>query len=99
MRTWRPTIAALLLTGTLGACRPSDVLSVPPPAGVLASGAVQSQAGAESVLGGAEATLFDAMDEESIGVLEWSEFLTDEFTFSGEAGLGADYAAIGARIN
>ena len=65
-------------------CRPSDVLSVPAPAGVVASGALQKPAGAESAFNGAKAQLFSAAAGESYSsLLEWSGLLTDEFTFSG----------------
>ncbi len=99
MRISGVVFAAALPTVTLGACRPSDVLSVPPPAGTLGSAAVQNQAGAESVFDGAEATLFYAVDGYAAnGLLQWSELLTDEFTFSGTAFGASLYANVDARV-
>lgn len=99
MRTYETGIVALLLAGTVWACRPSDVLSVPPPAGVLGSVVVQSQGGAESVLNGAEGTLFYAVDGYfAHGLLVWSEFLTDEFTSSGRPDIASGDANMDARM-
>jgi hypothetical protein len=64
-------------------CRPSDVLSVPAPAGVLASSTLQNQSGAEGAFTGAKGQLFSAADGSfNRGLLEPSGLLTDEFTFS-----------------
>ncbi len=81
----------------VGACRPSDVLSVPGPAGALTSSTVHSQAGAESALDGARAQLFLAVDGNFQGLLTWSELLTDEFTFSGFTIFGS-FANVDARM-
>jgi hypothetical protein len=64
---------------------------------VVASAALQSQAGAESVFNGAKAQLFTAADQPFNGLLTWSGLLTDEFTFSGFTYF-ASYANIDARL-
>ncbi len=96
MRThWLWIVAA---AGAAGGCRPSDVLTVPPPAGVIASSAAASQAGAESAYLVAKADLFRYIAGQFFfGLLTWSEFVTDEFTFAGFSGYGP-YANIDARI-
>jgi hypothetical protein len=74
-----------IITGMIGgvvACRPSDVLSVPAPAGVTTSRALASQAGAEAAFTNARFQLFSAVAGE-LNVLTWSELLTDEFVFNG----------------
>ncbi len=63
-------------------CRPSDVLKVPAPAGVTASGALQSQAGAESAFNTARYQTFRGLVDGFQGLLLWTEVLTDEFTWS-----------------
>jgi hypothetical protein len=83
-------------------CRPSDVLSVPAPAGVLASSTLQNQTGAEFVFNGAKAQLFSAADGwigngNGGGLLSWTGLLTDEFTFSGFSDVPT-YANIDARM-
>ncbi len=76
-------LLALIGVGAVS-CRPSDVLSVPAPAGVLASGTLQNQSGAESALNAANAQLFYAADAAyGNGLLMWTGLLTDEFIFSG----------------
>src|ERR1700691_3520585 len=79
-------------------CRPIDVLSVPAPAGALASSALHNQTGAESAFNGAKGQLFSAADgPSSTGLLTWSGLLTDEFTFSGFTYF-ASYANVDARM-
>ncbi len=82
------------------ACRPSDVLSVPVPAGVLASSALQNQSGAEGAFNAAKAQLFEAADgnPDRNSLLMWSGLLTDEFTFSQFVGGIATEANIDARV-
>jgi hypothetical protein len=71
----------------IGGCRPSDVLSVPAPAGAITSGALQSQAGAENVFAGAKGALFETFAgasssnifDNNAGFVQWGELLTDEF--------------------
>src|ERR1700691_4760685 len=76
-------VIGLAVAGGMG-CRPSDVLSVPAPAGVVSTAALQSQGGAESAFNGAKGQLFNAADGPYYsGLLVWSGLLTDEFTFSG----------------
>ncbi len=75
-------LVAMAAVGVVS-CRPSDVLSVPAPAGVLASSTLQNQSGAESEFNSAKAQVFYAADGfYGYGVLGSSELLTDEFTFS-----------------
>ncbi len=74
-------IGGLAIAAT-GACRPSDVLSVPGPAGVLAKAALQNQHGAEGVFNAGKAQLFGA-------VSNWtyqSGMVTDEFSFTAFVG-------------
>ncbi len=89
----------LLVVGA--GCRPGDVLSVPGPAGVLTTSAVQSQVGAEGAFNAAKANLFAAADgnwhSANSGLLTWQELLTDEFTFSAVA-RHANVANIDARL-
>src|ERR1700733_14222963 len=87
----------LAVAGAIG-CRPSDVLSVPAPAGVITSAALENQAGAISALNAAKAELFAAADGTFYtGLLEGSGLLTDEFRFSGFEG-DAGEANVDARI-
>ncbi len=82
----------------LAACRPSDVLRVPAPAGVVSSSALQNQGGADGALDAAKVQLFAAADGNFSygGLLAWNGLLTDEFTFSGFSVWGA-YANPDAR--
>ncbi len=89
MRGWM----GVLITATVGivACRPSDVLRVPAPAGVLGSSAVKNQNGAEGAFEAGKTQLFSAMDGYfggGTGLLNWSGLLTDEFTFTGISPFG-----------
>jgi hypothetical protein len=89
MRVACRSVLVLATVGGVVGCKPSDILSVPAPIGVQASGAMQSQAGAESALGGAEGQLFTSLDAyQSYGLLPWAELLTDEFTYVIGAGPG-----------
>ncbi len=90
---WGGWLLAMMSAG----CRPSDVLSVPPPAGVVTSGSLANQSGAEGALAAARAQLFYAADGFYFsGLLSWSGMLADELTFSGFAFI-AGYANIDAR--
>jgi hypothetical protein len=68
----------------LAACRPSDVLTVPPPAGVTPSGVYQNQTGAEGLLGHGKAQIYQGLAGGvfSAGLLPWSGLLGDELTWS-----------------
>ena len=94
----------MAVAGLVAGCRPSDVLSVPPPAGVETSGSLASQSGAEGALAGAKAQLFSATDG-SNGIMGLSELLTDEFTFSAfsqdasEANIDARIVSAGANFS
>ncbi len=96
-----------LMVLALVSCRPHDVLSVPAPAGVLASGALQNQTGAEGAFNAAKAQLFNAADGAPLnvalsgnvgggGLLLWSGLLADEFTFAAFSRIAPD-ANIDAR--
>ncbi len=87
-----------LVALAFGACRPSDVLSVPVPAGVIGSAAIRNQTGAEGVFNAAKAQLFSAADGTYYyGLLTWTGLLSDEFVFSGFSGY-AHYANMDARV-
>jgi starch-binding outer membrane protein, SusD/RagB family len=93
----RSRVASLVLvTGLLASCKPSDILSVPPPVGVSTSAILNSQTGAESALAYATASLYQALSQ-SDQLLEWSSTLSDEFTWSAFAELG-DNATVDARF-
>src|SRR5579862_5901874 len=92
-------LAGMLATFAGVGCRAGDILTVPPPAGVVASGALANQSGAEATFLGAKSQLFAAIGGSfSQGVMMWGELLSDEFTYSGFAGLGGAYANIDARM-
>lgn len=75
-------MAGCAMAALVSSCRPSDVLSVPVPAGVIPANGLQSQSGAESVWNTARAQIFDGLDGAYyVGVLQWSEVVTDEFTW------------------
>ncbi len=76
------------------ACRPSDVLSVPPPAGVTPSSVYKNQNGAEGLFASGKSRVFQGLAEANyIGLLQWSGQLADEFTWS------AFPFSLGARAN
>ncbi len=87
------TLAAIVAV----ACRPSDVLTVPAPAEVLGSAALQNQNGAEGAFNAAKAQLFSAADG-SFRLVMLSGLLTDEFTASGFRYFAASEANIDARL-
>ncbi len=67
------------------ACRPSDVLVVPPPAGVTPSSAYQNQIGAEGLLAVGKGQVFQGLAGgafSSKGLLPWSSVLGDEFRWT-----------------
>ncbi len=99
---WRRFAAVVVGCGLAGgaglvACRPSDVLSVPPPAGVTPSTVYQNQTGAEGLLGHGKAQVFQGLSEGLSGVLQWSGLLGDEFTWSFFS-FAANFANIDARV-
>jgi hypothetical protein len=71
-------ILAALITGIVG-CRASDLLSVPAPIGVVPSGGLQSQTGAENALNGAKTQVFNGLTGSSQALIQWSGLLADEF--------------------
>ncbi len=94
-----PVACVLGIAVTVGACRPSDVLSVPPPSGVTPSTVYQNQAGAEGLLTHGQAQVFEGLAEglgASSGVLAWSGLLGDEFTWAFFS-YGASDANVDAR--
>jgi hypothetical protein len=81
MMRFAVSVLVLTVAACVSGCRPSDVLSVPAPAGVLASSGLESQTGAEGAFSGAKVQLFTAIDAGlGQGLLQWSELLTDELT-------------------
>ncbi len=80
-------------------CRPSDVLTVPPPAGVTPSTVYRNQTGAEGLLATGSTQVFQGLDggQSSNGVLPWSGLLADEFTWA-YFGFSGALANIDARI-
>ncbi len=87
--------------GLVASCRPSDVLTVPPPSGVTGSSALQNQAGAEGLLTQGRAQAFQGLAESfsgtGTGLLQWSNLLADEFTWDFFSFAAGD-ANIDARI-
>ncbi len=81
----------------LAACRPSDVLSVPPPAGVTVSSVYQNQTGAEALANNGKAQVFQGVAQGFNGLLQWSGLLGDEFTWSFFS-FDASYANIDDRV-
>ncbi len=87
-------------SGTLG-CRPSDVLSVPPPAGVSPNTVYQNQVGAEGLFTAGKAQVVEASISGGVvgpaGLLKWSGLLGDEFTYAFFY-IQAAFANIDARV-
>jgi hypothetical protein len=96
MRTSRTRIAVFALTLAVG-CKPSDILSVPPPAGLESGAALASQAGAEGALDGAKWKLFVGIAAPQNQMLE-SGLLADEYVFAEFGNFLAGYATVDARI-
>jgi starch-binding outer membrane protein, SusD/RagB family len=81
MRT--PLFTAVIVCGTMAACKPSDILSVPPPTGVVTSASYASQGGAELLEDNGFTLLSAAYAQESNGaIIEWTGMLADEFQYS-----------------
>ncbi len=87
-------VTAILL---LASCKPSDVLSVPAPTGVLPASSLASQSGAEQVLANGAAYLSSGFGQYYYGVLEWSGQLADELRWSDFTYISA-WAGVDARI-
>ncbi len=81
--TW--AVGVVATAGSL-ACRPSDVLTVPPPAGVTSSAAYRSQTGAEGLLTTGTTQIFQTfaggMTGANNGLLAWSCQLADELSYT-----------------
>ncbi|HWZ58753.1 MAG TPA: hypothetical protein VNW46_07210 [Gemmatimonadaceae bacterium] len=75
-------------------CRPSDVLSVPPPPGVVSGGSLNTPDGAESIFEAGRYQLFNGLVGYN-NLLMWSETLSDEYTWflASDAGLGMNVDA------
>jgi hypothetical protein len=89
-------MSLLAATALLG-CKPSDILSVPPPVGVEASSALQSQTGAEAVYAFAKSGLFYGLVGDG-NLLLFSSLLSDEATYSAYNSAGPYGANIDARM-
>ncbi len=82
-RAARVGVACSVVAGVVfSACRPSDVLSVPPPAGVTPSNVYQNQNGVEGLFSHGKALTFQGVAEGYDGLLQWSGLLGDEFTWA-----------------
>ncbi len=79
------------------ACRPSDVLSVPPPSGVTPGTVYQNLTGAEGLFANGKAQTFQGLVQVTSGLLEWSGLLGDEFTWTYFA-YQASAANVDARV-
>ncbi len=93
--------AAMLAAVGVAGCRPSDVLSVPPPAGVTPSSVYQNQIGAEGLLTDGQAQVFQGIAEGGTftnGTIAWGGLLGDEFTWAYFPYGGASAANIDARV-
>ncbi len=92
--------AGVALSVGIEGCRPSDILRVPPPAGVTASTAYQNQSGAEALADNGKANVFQGFSGLSSGdaLLQWSGVLTDEYTWSNFSRGGGAQANIDARM-
>ncbi len=92
--SWAVSLAA---AGVL-ACRPSDVLTVPPPAGVTPSTVYRNQTGAEGLLTTGSTQVFQGLDAGlSNGLLPSAGLLADEFTWAYFVN-EANYANVDARV-
>jgi starch-binding outer membrane protein, SusD/RagB family len=75
-------IAAMLACATIIGCKPSDVLSVPPPVGVLPASTYNNQNGAELLANNGIARVSQGFSQYDYGVIMWSGQLADEFSWS-----------------
>lgn len=98
MRPFRAALVSAAMVAMVGACKPSDILNVPPPSGVQDISQYQSKAGAE-LLENDGVSLVDAgFDQGGFqGLLQYSEYLSDEFVF-GDYLYRGSYIGPDARI-
>lgn len=90
------SLATVAMLSASVACRPSSILDVPPPLGVISSSTLTSPQTAEAAYNGAKGQLFFALTGVS-RTLEWGELLSDEFTYHWGHGLNPIFAGIDAR--
>ncbi len=95
LAVWCVVAIATWLVG----CRPSDVLSVPPPAGATPSKVYQNQTGGEGLLVHGRALVFQGLEGglSNAGVLPWSSLLGDESRWTYFI-FGAVLANVDARV-
>jgi hypothetical protein len=86
----RAMVVSAVLCAAAAGCKPSDILNVPPPSGVQDISQYQSQAGAELLENDGVNTTAAGFAQSGTGLLEWSEFLSDEFTFTNYLYSGRD---------
>ena len=94
----RLTLFALVALAAT-ACKPSDILSVPPPTGIAPASSYATRNGAEQLMENGYARLAAAFGQDGFGdggLVEWSGMLTDEFQW-GYFSFGGAYANIDAR--
>jgi starch-binding outer membrane protein, SusD/RagB family len=88
----------VLVCMAMSACKPSDILTVPPPTGVQPLSDYQSQTGAELLEAGGVTQMSAGFAQGGFnGVLEWSGQLSDEFSWNDFTYDGA-YANVDARM-
>jgi starch-binding outer membrane protein, SusD/RagB family len=102
----RHRIVWVLACTAMAACKPSDILTVPPPTGVQPLSEYQSQAGAELLEAGGVTQMSAGFSQGAgQGVLEWSGLLGDEFRWGdflydgGDAGVDARMTAALSGFN
>jgi hypothetical protein len=88
----------VLVCMAMAACRPSDILTVPPPTGVQPLNEYQSQTGAELLEAGGVTQMSAGFSQGDFqGLIEWSGQLSDEFSWTAIVDEGA-YAVVDARF-
>jgi starch-binding outer membrane protein, SusD/RagB family len=94
----RVLTVSVLVCLTMAACKPSDILTVPPPSGVQPLSEYESQTGAELLEAGGVTQMSAGFAQGGFnGLLEWSGQLSDEFSWEDFTYEGA-YANVDARM-
>jgi starch-binding outer membrane protein, SusD/RagB family len=94
----RARTVSVLVCMAMAACKPSDILTVPPPTGVQPLSDYQSQTGAELLEAGGVTQMSAGFAQGGFnGLLEWSGQLSDEFSWTDFTYEGA-YANVDARM-